>query len=333
MRILITGGAGFIGSHLARYLLSEGHTVHLLDDLSTGRVENVGELIGPRSEESAAGSSVPGRCTLQRQRVGEALSNFAWLRGFDQVYHLAAAVGVQLIVDDPVYTIETNVLETAKVLQAAAAFDIPVLLTSSSEVYGKSEKVPFREDDDVVYGSTVYSRWSYAATKALDEYLALAHHRKEGLRVVVVRLFNTVGPRQVGYYGMVVPRFVRAAVRGEPIDIYGDGRQSRCFCHVADVVEALPKLLGSDACHGRVFNLGSDQEVTIEQLADRVIALSGSKSVKRFVPYEEAYGAKFDDLRRRVPDLTRVRQAIGYQPGRGLDEILTELIELERKSL
>jgi UDP-glucose 4-epimerase len=316
MNVLITGGAGFIGSHLARHLIEQGHQVHLLDDLSTGRRQNVEDLLGPR-------------CTLQQQRVGEAMEETGWLRRFDRIYHLAAAVGVQLIVRDPVHTIETNVLETAKVLDAAATSGTPVLITSSSEVYGKSDRVPFREDDDVTYGATVYSRWSYAATKALDEYLALAHHRKDGLPVVIVRLFNTVGPGQVGHYGMVVPRFVERAVQGQPIQIYGDGRQSRCFCHVGDVVEALPKLLDSPACHGRVFNLGSDQEVTIEQLADRVIALSGSRGGKVFVPYEEAYGQKFDDLRRRVPDLTRITQAIGYRPTRGLDQILTELIELQ----
>lgn len=317
MNILITGGAGFIGSHLTRHLLTQGHSVHLLDDLSTGRESNVADLLGPR-------------CVLQRQRVGDALSNIAWLQRFDQIYHLAAAVGVQLIVDNPVYTIETNVLETAKIFDAAAAFRIPILVTSSSEVYGKSEKVPFSEDDDVVYGSTVFSRWSYAATKALDEYLALAHHRKSGLGVVVVRLFNTVGPGQVGQYGMVVPRFVEKAMKGEPIEIYGDGKQSRCFCHVRDVVEALPKLLSHAACHGRVFNLGSDKEVSIEELADRVIALSGSRSGKLRVPYEKAYGAKFDDLRRRVPNLARIRQAIGYEPTRTLDQILEELIRLRR---
>lgn len=319
MKILITGGAGFVGSHLTRHLLSQGHSVHLLDNLSTGRSDNIADLLGDD------------RCTFQRQSVGDALSNFAWLRGFDQIYHLAAAVGVQLIVDDPVYTIETNVLETAKLLQGAAAFNIPVLITSSSEVYGKSERVPFREDDDVTYGATIYSRWSYAATKALDEYLALAYHREYQLGVVVVRLFNTVGPRQVGQYGMVLPRFIDAALHNRPIDIYGDGEQTRCFCHVQDVVEALPKLLSAPACHGRVFNVGSDHEVSINQLADRIIALAGSSSTKNYIPYEEAYGQKFDDLRRRVPDLTRVREAINFQPRRSLDEILKELIELERR--
>lgn len=317
MKILITGGAGFIGSHLARRLLADGHRVHLLDNLSTGRRDNVADLLGER-------------CTLQVQSVGEALSNFAWLAEFDQIYHLAAAVGVQLIVDDPVFTIETNVLETARVLQAARVFNIPVLITSSSEVYGKSDRVPFREDDDVTYGATIYSRWSYAATKALDEYLGLAYSREYGLPVVIVRLFNTVGPGQLGRYGMVLPRFVEWALAGRPIEIYGDGRQSRCFGHVSDIVGALPKLLAAEGCRGRVFNLGSDQEVTIEQVADRIIEMTGSTAGKRLIPYEQAYGRKFDDLRRRVPDLGRVREAIGYEPSRDLNQILTELIEQAR---
>jgi len=316
MNVLITGGAGFIGSHLARHLLNEGHTVHLLDNLSTGRRGNVASLLGER-------------CTLQVQPVGEAMSSVAWLRGFDQIFHLAAAVGVQLIVDEPVRSVETNVMDTTAVLRAAAAFDIPVLLTSSSEVYGKGVKMPFSEDDDVTYGSTIYNRWSYAAAKAIDEYLALAHHQQHGLGAVVVRLFNTVGPGQLGKYGMVIPRFIDAALANRPIQVYGDGEQSRCFCHVSDIVHALPKLLGTPACHGRVFNLGSDQEVTINDLAQRVIELSGSSSTIEHVPYDEAYGAKFDDLRRRVPDLSRVNEAIGYRPTHDLDAILNELIEAQ----
>jgi UDP-glucose 4-epimerase len=320
MKILITGGAGFIGSHLARRLIGAGHSVHLLDDLSTGRRENIADL--PTD-----------RCVFQQQRVGEALEHFAWLQGFDQIYHLAAAVGVQLIVDDPVYTIETNITETSAVLRAASTFGIPVLITSTSEVYGKSEKVPFAEDDDVSYGATIFNRWSYATTKAIDEYLALAYYEKNELPVVITRLFNTVGPGQVGRYGMVLPRFISAAVAGEPLQIFGDGKQARCFCHVSDVVEALPKLLDNAACRGRVFNLGSDQEVSIEQLADRVIERVGSKSEKIFIPYDEAYGARFDDLRRRVPSLDRVREAIGFSPTWNLDEIIQELIEIEKEKV
>lgn len=317
MKTLITGGAGFIGSHLARLLLGRGDDVVLLDDLSTGRKENIDDLIGPD-------------CTFRHESVGDVFADPDMLRGFDQVYHLAAAVGVQLIVSDPVHTIETNVMDTALVLRSAAKHQVPVLVTSSSEVYGKSDKVPFSEDDDVVYGSTLFSRWSYAVTKAIDEYLAIAHYKQDGLPAVVVRLFNTVGPRQVGRYGMVVPRFVQRAVRGKPIEVYGDGEQSRCFCHVSDVVGAMPKLLSDPKCHGRVFNLGSDREVSINQLADRVIELTGSEAGRNHRPYDEAYGENFDDLRRRVPNLSRIRDAIGYEPTKSLDEILTELIELER---
>ncbi|MBI1373273.1 MAG: NAD-dependent epimerase/dehydratase family protein [Phycisphaera sp.] len=313
MNVLITGGAGFIGSHLTRLLLSEGHSVHLLDNLSTGRRENVADLLGDN-------------CTLQVQSVADALTNIAWLREFDAIYHLAAAVGVQLIVDEPVRSIETNVMETTAVMRGAAAFNIPVLITSSSEVYGKGVKMPFSEDDDVTYGATIYNRWSYAAAKAIDEYLALAYHQQHALPTVVVRLFNTVGPGQLGKYGMVIPRFIEAALAGQPLQIYGDGQQSRCFGHVADIVAAMPKLLRNPDCHGRVFNLGSDEEVTIKHLAERIIALSASSSSVTFVPYDEAYGARFDDLRRRVPDLTRINQAIGYRPTRQLDDILRELI-------
>ena len=317
MKILITGGAGFIGSHLARRLVGEGHHVHIVDDLSTGRRENVADLIGPN-------------CSLQVQRVGEALGNIGWLGDFGAIYHLAAAVGVQLIVDRPVYSIENNILETAAVLKAAAAFNIPALITSSSEVYGKSDRVPFREDDDVTYGSTTFSRWSYAMTKALDEYLALAHHQQAGAPVVVVRLFNTVGPGQVGQYGMVVPRFIERAMANSPIEIYGDGKQTRCFCHVSDVVGALPRLLGESKCWGGVFNLGTDEEVTMNELADRVIALSASRSPKVYMDYDRAYNTRFDDLRRRVPDLSRVRGAIGFAPTKNLDAILRELIDSAR---
>jgi len=312
MHTLITGGAGFIGSHLAELLLSQGHSVHLIDDLSTGRRENVAGLLGDR-------------CTLSVQRVADLPADGAWLEGVDQVYHLAAAVGVQLIVDEPVRSIETNVIETAHLLDCAAKAGVPTLITSSSEVYGKSDRVPFREDDDVTYGSTAYARWSYAMAKALDEYLALAHHGRDGLPVVIARLFNTVGPRQVGQYGMVIPRFIENGLANRPIEIYGDGRQTRCFCHVSDVASALPRLLGKQACWGQVFNLGGDEEISIRALADRVISVTGSTGGVRYVPYDQAYQTRFDDLPRRVPDLSRVRAAIDFQPTRDLHAILNEL--------
>jgi len=317
MHTLVTGGAGFIGSHLVELLLSQGRSVHIVDDLSTGRRENVAHLLGPR-------------CTLDVRRVADLPADGGWLAGVDQVYHLAAAVGVQLIVDQPVRSIETNVMETAHLLRCVGEAGVPTLIASSSEVYGKSDRVPFREDDDVTYGSTAFSRWSYAMAKALDEYLALAHHARGGLPVVIVRLFNTVGPRQVGQYGMVIPRFIQKALSNQPIDVYGDGRQTRCFCHVSDVASAMPRLLGERACRGGRFNLGSDEEVSIRELADRVIAATGSTGGVRYVPYDQAYQSGFDDLRRRVPDLSRIRDAIGFQPTRDLDAILDELVDHAR---
>lgn len=315
--IVITGGAGFIGSHLAEHMVERGCRVRLIDNLSTGRRSNVAHLLGPR-------------CSLEEVDVAELDADGGWLEGADALYHLAAAVGVKLIVEKPVESIEHNVVDTARVLRAAAKRSVPTLIASSSEVYGKSTAVPFREEDDAIYGATVYSRWSYALTKALDEQLALAHHARSGLAVVVVRLFNTVGPRQVGQYGMVLPRFVQKAVRDEPIEVYGDGEQTRCFCHVRDVVGAMPRLMATEQCHGGVFNLGADDEVTIKALAERVIALSGSRGGLRFVPYERAFAAPFDDPRRRAPDLRRIREAIGFQPSRSLDKIIEELIQLAR---
>lgn len=317
MHMLVTGGAGFIGSHLTELLLNQGHTVHIVDDLSTGRRENIEPLLGDR-------------CTLEVRRVADLPTDGSWLDGVDQVYHLAAAVGVQLIVDQPVSSIETNVHDTAHLLRCVAERNTPILITSSSEVYGKSNKVPFQEDDDVTYGSTTFNRWSYAMAKALDEYLALAHHQQSGLPVVIARLFNTVGPRQIGQYGMVVPRFIEKALANQPIEVYGTGRQTRCFCHVSDVASALPRLLSSQACWGRVFNLGSDEEVSIRDLAERVIAATGSTGGVRYVPYDQAYQTKFDDLARRVPDLSRVRQAIGFEPSYDLNRILDQLIGAAR---
>lgn len=312
---LITGGAGFIGSHLAEYLLSLGREVIVLDNLSTGRFENIRRLAGR-----------PGFSYILADLADEATAAAAIERA-DVVYHLAAAVGVQLIVDDPVRTIETNIDGAERVLRLAARWGKPVLLTSTSEVYGKGTKVPFREDDDVTYGPTVKSRWSYAFSKAIDEFLALAYHQTRGLPVVVARLFNTVGPRQVGHYGMVVPRFIDQALSGGPINVYGDGSQSRCFCHVLDVVPALVQLIETPAAVGRVVNIGSNQEVTIAELAERVRAYVDPRCEVRRIPYDQAYRPGFEDLQRRVPCLDLAQKLIGYRPNRSLDEILSDMID------
>jgi UDP-glucose 4-epimerase len=319
-RILITGGAGFIGSHLAERLLAGGHHVVALDDLSTGRRDNVAHLL--------AGGG-PGFQLVRDSVENEATVN-TLMSEVDVVYHLASAVGVQLIVDQPVRTIRTTIHGTEVVLDAANRWGRPVLITSSSEVYGKGARVPFSEDDDVVMGPTRASRWCYAYSKGIDEFLGLAYHKESGLPVTIVRLFNTVGPRQVGMYGMVLPRFVAAAVRGENLQVYGDGRQTRCFCHVSDVVDAMMRLTSDEkriACAGRVFNLGGDEEISIEELARRVIRTTGSRSGIEHVPYERAYGQKFDDLPRRVPDLSRIRSAIGFQPRHKLDEIIKSVFD------
>jgi UDP-glucose 4-epimerase len=332
-RILITGGAGFIGSHLAESLLADGHRVAVIDDLSTGRIENVAQLMGnPRF--SLAVASITDRTLLGR------LASRASV-----IYHLAAAVGVELIVRDPVRTIETNVICCEAVLQAALRHGVPVVITSSSEVYGKGGRVPFREDDDVVIGPTSRSRWSYAASKMVSEFLALAYHRQKGLPVTVARLFNTVGPRQTGRYGMVVPRFVRQALRDEPLTVYGDGRQSRCFLHVDDAVAALRALAGCRRAAGRVFNVGSREQVTILGLARRVLRAvedqqcgtrrqtkpaspSRQPAVGRIVmvPYDRAYSQGFEDMARRRPDIARIRRLTGWRPRYDLDRILRDVI-------
>ena len=317
---LITGGAGFIGSHLAERLLGEGHRVLVIDDLSTGRFENIVHLKGHERFEYTID-------TIANEPLMAELVDRA-----DWVFHLAAAVGVMLIVQQPVSSIETNIHGTEIVLRAAARKGKKVLIASSSEVYGKGAKVPFSEEDDCVLGPTTKARWSYACSKAIDEFLALAYHRERGLPVVVVRLFNTVGPRQVGRYGMVVPRFIRQALEGGPITVFGDGRQTRCFCHVRDVVEALVRLMETDAALGRVFNVGSDEEVSIRQLAERVRRLVGAEVPIVHVPYGEAYEAGFEDLRRRTPDLTRIRNLIGFEPSVGLDGILEEMLRHARES-
>lgn len=311
---LITGGAGFIGSHLAERLVANGQRVTLLDDLSTGRLENIATL-RDRPDVQFIRQSVEDEKTVEI-----AVANC------DVVYHLAAAVGVQLIVDRPVHTIRTIIRGTEVVLEAAARYGRPVLITSSSEVYGKGSRVPFHEDDDVVMGPTRHSRWCYAYAKGIDEFLGLAYHREYGLPVTVVRLFNTVGPRQVGMYGMVLPRFVEAALAGRTLQVYGDGTQTRCFCHVLDVVEALQRLMETPSARGQVFNVGGTEEVSIRELAQRVIALSDSRSSIEHIPYERAYGQPFDDLPRRVPSLDRVRAAIGFSPRFTLEQIIRGVI-------
>ena len=313
-RYLITGGAGFIGSHLCERLLADGHQVVALDDLSTGRRENLAGLLGKPGFQFVR-DSVENEAT-----VGTLMASC------DAVMHLASAVGVQLIVDEPVRTINTTIHGTEVVLESASRFGKPVLITSSSEVYGKGSRVPFSEDDDVVMGSTRSSRWCYAYSKDIDEFLGLAYYKQYQLPVTLVRLFNTVGPRQVGMYGMVLPRFAAAALRGTPLQVYGDGTQTRCFCHVGDVVDAMVRLTADPNNVGKVYNLGSDEEVSIEQLARRVIGLAQSSSAIEYISLEKAYGAKFDDMSRRVPDLGRIRQAIGFAPKLTLDQIILSVL-------
>jgi UDP-glucose 4-epimerase len=315
VHVLITGGAGFIGSHLAEELLSRGHVVHALDDLSTGSMANIRHL-----RDDPGFSYTIDSC--HDSRVVAELVDDA-----DYVFHLAAAVGVQLIVDSPVRTIETNVHCTEIVLAQANKKHRPVFVASTSEVYGKSATVPFREDGDMVMGATTRGRWAYACSKALDEFLAIAYNRERGLPTVVGRLFNTVGPRQTGRYGMVVPTFVRQALGGRAISVFGTGEQRRCFCHVRDVVRAMADLAARVDLYGEVFNIGSTEEVSIIQLARRVKTAIGSDSEIVLVPYDEAYGEGFEDMPRRVPDISKIHTALGWKPSAGLDEILAEIIE------
>ena len=315
--ILITGGAGFIGSHLTQHLLEKypDRRITIVDDLSTGLSENIDLLRKTRGSH---------RLTFITETVSRALPNLED-QSFDQIYHLAAAVGVRLILDEPIKTIETNVLETAQLLRYAKSRNAAVLIASSSEVYGKSNAIPFSEGQDVVYGSTTFTRWSYACTKALDEYLALAYWNQHRLPAVIARFFNTVGPRQVGDYGMVLPRFVKAALTNEPLRVYGNGSQIRCFCDVRDVVRVLPELLHLEKCHGYVFNIGNDQPITIKNLAELVIDTLGSDSTIEFVPYEEAYAAGFEDLAARQPDLSRLNAATGFEPSIALTSTILEI--------
>ena len=320
MRHLITGGAGFIGSHLSEELLARGERVHVLDDLSTGGIANIAHLKArdgfDYTIESASSTAV----------VAELVD------GADVVYHLAAAVGVELIVESPVRTIETNVHCTEVVLNQANKKKKPVFIASTSEVYGKSPEIPFREDGDLVLGPTVKGRWSYACSKAIDEFLALAYWKERRLPTVVGRLFNTVGPRQTGRYGMVIPNFVRQALADQPLTVFGDGTQSRCFCHVQDVVRAIADLMRRDDLYGEVFNIGTEEEIAIMALADRVRDAVGSSSPIVTIPYTEAYEAGFEDMMRRVPDTSKIRTTLGWQPTRSLDEILDDVLDQQRSA-
>ena len=320
MRVLITGGAGFIGSHLADALLERGDEVFILDDLSTGSIDNIGHLrSNPRFHY-----------TIESVHHGPTVAEL--VDQCDVVFHLAAAVGVRLIVESPVRTIETNVHGTEVVLAKANKKKKKVLVASTSEVYGLSDQVPFREDGNLVLGPTSKGRWSYACSKAIDEFLALAYWRERKLPTVIARLFNTVGPRQTGQYGMVVPTFVKQALTGRPITIFGDGSQSRCFTAVTDVAGALVKLMDHPGAVGEVFNIGSSEEVTIRTLAERVRTLAGSQSEIICVPYEQAYGEGFEDMPRRVPDISKIGSLIGYRPTRSLDQILESVIAFFRDS-
>ena len=318
MKALLTGGAGFVGSHLADRLLAHGHQVVALDNLSTGSMDNIAHLRGQPGFEYVIDT------VMNEALVGDLVS------GVDVVFHLAAAVGVKLIVEAPVHTIETNVHGTEVVLKQAAKKNRLVVVFSTSEVYGKSTHVPFREDADLVSGPTTKHRWAYACSKALDEFLALAYFRERKLPVIVVRLFNTVGPRQTGRYGMVIPTFVRQALAGTPITVYGDGRQSRSFTDVSDVVGALVKLVAEPRAVGQVFNIGNSGEISIMDLAKTVKTMTGSGSEIVLVPYDQAYDAGFEDMPRRVPDLTKIHDLIGYTPTVALEEILARVIAHER---
>ncbi|MGQ0633591.1 MAG: NAD-dependent epimerase/dehydratase family protein [Planctomycetaceae bacterium] len=321
MRYLITGGAGFIGSHLAESLLEAGHEVLILDNFSTGRHQNIAHL------EKSPKLRIHFGTIADRDIVRECVHQV------DQVFHLASAVGVQLIMDRAIETIETIVEGSAVVLAACARYHKPVLLTSTSEVYGKSHRTPFAEDSDSVIGPPSLRRWAYASAKLLDEFLALAYWHQSRLPVVVVRLFNTVGPRQTGQYGMVIPRFVQQALRGDSLTVYGDGTQTRCFCHVKDAVRALVLLLAHPASRGQVFNVGNDQEITINDLAQEIVRRAGSASRIRLVPYSDVYGPGFEDMVRRVPNLNKIHTHVGYQPQFGLDGILDDVIRHVRQEL
>jgi UDP-glucose 4-epimerase len=319
VKFVITGGAGFIGSHLSDLLIENGHGVHVLDDLSTGRMQNIKHLQGHRDFD----------CTVASVTDEPVIARL--IEAADVVVHLAAAVGVRLIVENPVRAIETNVHCTEIVLAHADRRRKPVLLASTSEVYGKSDALPFREDGDLQMGATDKARWAYACSKAIDEFLAMAYWRERELPIIVARLFNTVGPRQTGRYGMVVPRLVGQALAGEPLTVYGDGTQTRCFCHVADVVRALRALIDEPRAYGNVFNVGATEEISILALAERVNAVTGSRSEIRFTPYDTAYGKGFEDMYRRVPDTAKIHALVGWSPSRSLENMICDVATDQRR--
>tara|TARA_Y100000310_G_scaffold339103_1_gene430750 strand:- start:10542 stop:11567 length:1026 start_codon:yes stop_codon:yes gene_type:complete len=322
MNYLITGGAGFIGSHLAEALISKGHKVVIMDDLSTGSIQNIAHLRTNEKFKSIIIDLTTAEGVAQlREEIDDA----------DVIYHLAAAVGVFNIIKEPIKTIETNIGLTKDVLKFAKLKNKIVVIASTSEAYGKSNKFPFNEDDDLVLGSTKHARWSYAASKIVDEFLGLAYHQKYGLPVIITRFFNTVGPRQVGEYGMVVPRFIKWALNNEDIKVYGDGDQSRCFCNVRDVVRALIEIPNHKECFGKVFNIGSQQEITIEDLAKKTIELTGSSSKIVKIPYDQAYTKDFEDMKRRVPDTSRIKNAIGWEQKITIDDTLKEIVDWMKK--
>jgi UDP-glucose 4-epimerase len=319
--VLLTGGAGFIGSHLAELLLGQGYRVTAVDNLSTGSYANIAHLADNPAFQ------------FVRASITDAIVIDRLASQTEIIVHLAAAVGVQLIVERPVHTIETNVMGTESVLKAALRYGCRTLVASTSEVYGKGAHIPFREEDDVLLGATSHTRWAYAASKMVDEFLALAYQREYGLPVTVFRLFNTVGPRQTGRYGMVVPRLVRQALAGEPLTVYGDGSQSRCFCDARDAVRAIAGLAERPEAAGRVYNVGGTEEVSILALAERIRQLAGSASPIVTVPYAQAYAPGFEDMQRRVPDIGRIQALLGWEPQRRLDEILLGVIEHERQAV